>query len=82
MSGKNNWLQSLNILVYRMNCYKWPCNSGTFLKQTCPVQACIVAYTIHFSQGTRTTWPCLSGQVVPEDGYGIMSPVGHEEEIS
>ena len=37
---------SLNILVYRLNCYKWPCNSGTFLKLTCPVQACIVAYTI------------------------------------
>ena len=35
------------------------------LSKSYPVQQCTLLYTIrHFLQGTRTIWPCLSGQVV------------------
>ena len=47
---------------YRVTRYTLPCFSGTLEKVTCPVKNyCIVAYT---GQGTRTTRPGLSGQVV------------------
>ena len=52
------------------NIYKiWPCFSVILQKKTCPVYIIYIVYsrvhlTIHFLQGTRKTWPCLSGHPV------------------
>ena len=51
---------------YRVTSYTWPCFSGTLLKVT-------LMYASHFSQGTWTTRPCLSGRVIIKSiVYGFL----------